>query len=95
MLGVCEALQKGRGPFSAAGVSALAPQEARSSSAVLSPCPSWQDGSVDADPKPAGATQPVRGTKAQSGAQPAAAVLTTDRREAFARQLQIKQRLRV
>lgn len=27
MLRVCKALQKGRGPFSAAGVSALAPQE--------------------------------------------------------------------
>lgn len=40
-------------------------------------------------------SQPAAGTKAQSGARPAAAALTTDRREAFARQLPIKQRLRV
>lgn len=45
--------------------------------------------------KQEGATQLVRGIKAQGAAEPAAAVLTTDRRDAFARRLQIKQRLRV
>lgn len=45
--------------------------------------------------KPEDATQSVKGIKARDAAEPAAAVLTTDRRDAFARQLQIKQRLRV
>lgn len=45
--------------------------------------------------KPGDATQLVGGIKVRSTAQTEAAVLTTDRREAFARQLYIKQRLRV